>query len=177
MPYFYECKTAEEAKAKYKELAKKLHPDKGGSAQAFKEMQAEYDRFDSIPLRTEAEKAYYGGFSYKRPNAGTSGFTTNGSGGFDGMKYTFNNIREQYEKNEQLQEYFKEIQRLTQANIQQENEISRLKNECNNLFGQCQHLNMELKRSVDVEIKVCDELEIICQHWLIGRLVKWLGLI
>lgn len=47
--YFNSCKTAEEVKATFKELAKKLHPDNGGNAEAFKTMMSEY---------TEAWKRY-----------------------------------------------------------------------------------------------------------------------
>ena len=42
MNYFDTCRTAEEAKALYKELAKKLHPDCGGSTQAFQELQRQF---------------------------------------------------------------------------------------------------------------------------------------
>ena len=42
MKYFRECRTIEDVKRVYRELAKKLHPDCGGDAEAFKSMQAEY---------------------------------------------------------------------------------------------------------------------------------------
>ena len=42
MKYFSECKTIEDVKSLYRKLAMKLHPDCGGSAQAFTEMSAEY---------------------------------------------------------------------------------------------------------------------------------------
>ena len=43
MKYFNTCKTAEDVKKTYKELAKKFHPDCGGDAEQFKEMIAEYE--------------------------------------------------------------------------------------------------------------------------------------
>lgn len=43
MTYFKDCKTAEEIKNRFKELAKQLHPDCGGDAEQFKAMKAEYD--------------------------------------------------------------------------------------------------------------------------------------
>lgn len=42
MKYFKDCKTIEDVKRVYRELAKKLHPDCGGNAEAFKAMSAEY---------------------------------------------------------------------------------------------------------------------------------------
>lgn len=47
--YFFGCETAEELKKEFKKLAKALHPDNGGSAEAFKEMQAQFTRlFDRL---------------------------------------------------------------------------------------------------------------------------------
>lgn len=42
--YFVNCKTLEEVKHLFKELAKKLHPDCGGDAEEFKAMKAEYEK-------------------------------------------------------------------------------------------------------------------------------------
>lgn len=43
--YFYDCKTQEEAKKKYKTLAKSLHPDKGGSHEQMIELDKQYKDF------------------------------------------------------------------------------------------------------------------------------------
>ena len=57
--YFKDCRTAEDCKKTYKELAKKLHPDNGGNAEEFKTMQAEYsrvwDRLKNIHVSAEGE--------------------------------------------------------------------------------------------------------------------------
>lgn len=46
MKYFGMVNTAEEAKSRFRELAKKLHPDKGGGSEAeFKAMVDEYEEF------------------------------------------------------------------------------------------------------------------------------------
>lgn len=42
MTYFKNCKTVEDVKRTYRDLAKKLHPDCGGDAEEFKRMSAEY---------------------------------------------------------------------------------------------------------------------------------------
>lgn len=44
MKYFKDCKTAEDVKATFKDLAKKLHPDCGGNAEEFKAMMQEYEK-------------------------------------------------------------------------------------------------------------------------------------
>ena len=42
--YFQTCHTADQCKARYKELAKQLHPDKtSGDSTAFQEMQKQYE--------------------------------------------------------------------------------------------------------------------------------------
>lgn len=44
--YFKNCQSPQEAKKLFKELSKKLHPDKeGGSEEAFKEMLNQYEQF------------------------------------------------------------------------------------------------------------------------------------
>ena len=49
MMYFKDCKTAEDVKARFKDLAKKLHPDCGGDAEEFKKMMSEYEKaFDRL---------------------------------------------------------------------------------------------------------------------------------
>lgn len=42
MTYFKSCKTIEDVKETFRDLAKKLHPDCGGDAEQFKKMMAEY---------------------------------------------------------------------------------------------------------------------------------------
>ena len=45
MKYFLGITDIEQAKLRYRKLAKQLHPDKGGTAIAFQEMQTEYKEY------------------------------------------------------------------------------------------------------------------------------------
>ena len=58
--YFKHVETEEDVKAKFKELAKKLHPDCGGDAEEFKAMMDEYkvvfNRFKGIHKTQAGEK-------------------------------------------------------------------------------------------------------------------------
>lgn len=59
MKYFKDCATCEEVKARFKELAKKLHPDNGGDAEAFKAMMQEYtvayERYKNVHKSAEGK--------------------------------------------------------------------------------------------------------------------------
>lgn len=44
MKYFENCRTIEDVKKTFKELARRLHPDNGGDAEAFKAMMQEYEK-------------------------------------------------------------------------------------------------------------------------------------
>ena len=43
--YFQTCFTTEEVKARYRQLAMKLHPDKGGNEADFRELNQQYEHF------------------------------------------------------------------------------------------------------------------------------------
>lgn len=43
--YFFDCPDLKAGKKKYAELAKKLHPDKGGSTEEMQKLNAEWERF------------------------------------------------------------------------------------------------------------------------------------
>lgn len=59
MTYFKNCKTIEDVKNIFKNLAKKLHPDNGGNPEEFKNMMTEYkimfDRLKNIHQSKEGE--------------------------------------------------------------------------------------------------------------------------
>lgn len=66
MNYFFDCATKEEAKVKYRKLAKEFHPDKGGKASDMKALQEQYDNFSEHdhksyfkhPFENESEQAF-----------------------------------------------------------------------------------------------------------------------
>lgn len=103
--YFYDCATKEEAKKKYRELAKKLHPDHGGSKDEFQELQKQYENFneekfdlndfdeylgkgftDTFHKMYEDERKTYN-FKFNKTNrfygSGNSGSTTTDGRGFN----------------------------------------------------------------------------------------------
>ena len=58
MKYFVNIQTIEELKKKYKELAKKLHPDLGGTKEEFQELNNEYDLlFKELKANKKSNKA------------------------------------------------------------------------------------------------------------------------
>lgn len=60
MKYFKDCRTIEDVKRTFHEFAKKLHPDAGGDAAAFREMMQEYkiifDRLKNIHTNAAGEQ-------------------------------------------------------------------------------------------------------------------------
>ena len=57
--YFNDVKTEEDVKSRFKNLAKKLHPDCGGNAEEFKKMMSEYqiafDRYKNIHVNAAGD--------------------------------------------------------------------------------------------------------------------------
>ncbi len=54
MKYFINCKTKEEAKKKYRDLAKRMHPDGGGDGKDMIELQRQYEAYEE-PTMTEQQ--------------------------------------------------------------------------------------------------------------------------
>ena len=57
MKYFDDCMSIESLRAEYRKNCLKLHPDKGGIAETFAEMQGEYERLIKLCVATEAGRA------------------------------------------------------------------------------------------------------------------------
>lgn len=54
--YFKDCKTLDEAKKLYYQLAMKMHPDKGGSTEEFQELQHQFENFQPGEEKFKGEK-------------------------------------------------------------------------------------------------------------------------
>lgn len=80
MNYFQGCKTIHEAKARFRELAKKHHPDAGGDAKVFAEISNQMDAF--MPSQPEHSN-YYGNKEYTGfEDAFNSAYTAYGASGY-----------------------------------------------------------------------------------------------
>lgn len=77
MNYFDGCYTMFEAKARFRELAKKHHPDAGGDAKTFAEISDQMDRFH--PTRSEHSNSYYGNPSYGSASSAKQDFDNRGA--------------------------------------------------------------------------------------------------
>lgn len=113
MKYFNNCKTKEEAKAEFRRLAKKLHPDAGGSQEGMVELQKQYDSFEETNARfTEFQREWrsdmFQGFGngYARTytfNAHNNASHANQSGELQRLRDENNQLRnENYQKSLQL---------------------------------------------------------------------------
>ena len=55
--YFSDCRTLEEVKRRYKELALRHHPDRGGNTATMQEINAEYESIMKNPIFSFAEQS------------------------------------------------------------------------------------------------------------------------
>src|SRR5688572_14566301 len=67
--YFVDCKTQEEAKRKYKDLARQHHPDAGGDLRTMQDINAEYARFQASGANTNARERQQSAHSENRKSA------------------------------------------------------------------------------------------------------------
>lgn len=67
MNYFYDCKTEDEAKKKYRTLSKELHPDAGGSNEKMAELTKQFEDFKKEKSNSQSHftdsKKYYNPFA------------------------------------------------------------------------------------------------------------------
>lgn len=91
--YFYDCKTQEEAKKKYRELAKKLHPDLGGSNELMQELTRQYESF---------KPNLYSDFARKQSNLNTNRSRFGWGAPNEGANFwTHENVNQQFYKKQQ----------------------------------------------------------------------------
>lgn len=126
MNYFFDCATKEEAKAKYRKLAKEFHPDKGGKASDMKELQRQYDNFSEYDYRSNFKHPY---------NASEQAFK--------------DNIRNAFRQQNSETPYHQytnsnEIQRLRDENHMLRGNIYQLESQITNLNLQIRNLSIKL---------------------------------
>lgn len=68
--YFQECRTQDEAKALYRELVKKHHPDIGGDTRTMQEINSEYATFKARGAHAEAKNRQRTAHAEGRKSAG-----------------------------------------------------------------------------------------------------------
>ena len=69
MKYFTECRTQEEAKKLYKELARQHHPDMGGDLRTMQEINAEYAQFQARGATNDARERQRAAHAENRKSA------------------------------------------------------------------------------------------------------------
>ncbi|MEM6734502.1 MAG: hypothetical protein AAF620_00395 [Bacteroidota bacterium] len=62
--YFKNCKTLDEAKKLYYQLAMKLHPDKGGTTEEFQELQGQFESFRAKEEKFKGEQEQWNAKEY-----------------------------------------------------------------------------------------------------------------
>lgn len=154
--YFYDCKTLEEGKIKFRELAKKLHPDMGGSKEAMIELNKQWEKFEAeVGLSNKYKTAYDNWtdsfknytsrstaekFGWKAPNEGANfSSSSNTSSNIDILLNRIKIIEER-------QNYIAhDVKNLTHIYYD-------LKNEYINLNHTCEFLNQTVK-NLEKEVK------------------------
>lgn len=119
MNYFSDCKTPDEAKDRYRFLAKENHPDKGGSSDTMKEINRQYDAWD-FP---RSQDQYYERNTYFYGMPG-SGYKYGSPGGYNQKYYEQRSQQHLYNEIAQLK---RDLEYARNANAQ--NHILHLKNE------------------------------------------------
>lgn len=93
MNYFFDCKTDEEVKKKYRELAKKFHPDHGGNANDMIELQKQYEAWRPSKSHQDFQEDLRKHFEEAQQTY------NQGFGSYTGYKYNTNqNINNEYFK-------------------------------------------------------------------------------
>lgn len=134
MNYFFDCATKEEAKAKYRKLAKELHPDKGGRESDMKELQRQYDDF--------SEHDHKSGFKHPYGNASEQAFK--------------DNIRNAFRQQNANTHYYQDTNTNELQRLRDENH--RLRGNIYQLESQLTNLNRQLIDILKKFNNVCDEL-------------------
>jgi curved DNA-binding protein CbpA len=140
MNYFKDCKTQDDVKRLYRELAKKLHPDQGGTDELMRELTRQYEswipanKFSQSSTMSEEEYRKYADESQKWWNENLG--KQSQYAGYGGYRYA--NIYDM------KKEYFK------QAHDPRLADYERMKNNYNTVLNNQEHLR---KSNFDLQIE------------------------
>ena len=101
MNYFKDCKTQEDVKRIYRELAKKLHPDHGGSDELMRELTKQYESWIPANKFSQSSTMDYDEFQEKFKKASAEArFESNSQyAGYGGYRYAnVNDMKKEYFK-------------------------------------------------------------------------------
>lgn len=101
MNYFKDCKTEDDVKRIYRELAKKLHPDHGGSDELMRELTKQYESWIPANKFSQSSTMDYDEFQEKFKKASAEArFESNSQyAGYGGYRYAnVNDMKKEYFK-------------------------------------------------------------------------------
>jgi DnaJ-class molecular chaperone len=138
MNYFKDCKTKDDVKRIYRELAKKLHPDHGGSDELMRELTRQYETWIPANKFSQSSTMDYDEFQDKFKKAtAEEGFESNSQyTGYGGYRYA--NV------NDMKREYFKQAHDPRLADYERmKQSYMELSDRCANNFNKVFELQME----------------------------------
>lgn len=146
MNYFKDCKTQDDVKRLYRELAKKLHPDTGGSQKDMVELQRQYE--EMLKYGPENVNSYYSGFRTGNDDAFQKAQEefNRSYAGYGGYRYnTQSNIYNQF-KQQANDPRLAEYERMKSTYNQLQKAYSTVLNENQRLYLDNEDLKKKLER-------------------------------
>lgn len=141
MNHFEGCASESQFKERYKQLAKKHHPDLGGSERVMQEINSQFDRVRKNNFKKESDKAEWDDRDFHTSSSGPFGF-----GGFN-WEDIYNNTKAQYDRAYAKRKAQREAEYRAEENRKIREKARRAKEEA------------EAKRKVKDEEKFSDHFE------------------
>lgn len=156
MSYFYDCKTKEEAKTRYRDLAKKFHPDHGGDVNQMVNLQKQYQAFIDEKL---GEQLYQ--FNTTQKPFSNTYYNVN----MDNELHNLRQINQSYREN--LNRYTDQIERLNVVIKNLNTQINQLNIQKKNLLTEIESVNeiSKMLHKDNVRLKNRGLYEILSDWW------------